>query len=92
MNNSEHDGWELVAPPVRRRVDPAPVQLVVAPRVCRYCGSRAFPDVVSKVSQAGWVMFYLSLFSLIGIMMCWIPLVFMREEVIYCYKCETRLN
>lgn len=59
---------------------------------CPYCQASGLPVVEHKVSTAGWVLFVLLLLSFIGIIVCWIPLVFMKDEVRRCRYCGMRLG
>jgi len=54
---------------------------------CTLCGSAARPDVETRIPQAAWIVFVLLMFTVVGLLVCWIPLVAMREEKIVCARC-----
>lgn len=59
---------------------------------CPYCGSDLPPTRQSKVSQAGWVVFFWLAISCIGTLFCWIPLLVMREDARVCADCGVKLG
>ena len=58
---------------------------------CPYCQSRDGVAVVEKISTAGWVIFFLCLFSCVGTLFCWLPLM-LKESNQYCKQCHTKIG
>jgi hypothetical protein len=59
--------------------------------VCPYCGTDAPPTVRSDVSQTGWIVFFVLLFSCFGLLLCWLGLL-IREVRRECSQCGIRLG
>lgn len=53
---------------------------------CRYCGA---PESINRVSTAGWVIFFLCLFSCVGTLFCWLPLIALTKDFTRCPSCRT---
>jgi hypothetical protein len=70
----------------------APMPMAHAPHgmwTCRSCGYSGHPERVEKVSTAGWIFFLVLTFSCVGLLICWIPLVAMKETTTLCPRCRT---
>jgi hypothetical protein len=55
---------------------------------CRYAGQ---PSIDKKITTAGWVIFFLCLFSCVGILFCWLPLL-ITKRVTTCPHCGTAVG
>jgi len=94
------DAFEVILPAImpRRPSPPEPIPDYKPARPerrgfeCPYCHNRAMPRTGTKVSQAGWVLFIIMLFSFIGTLFCWIPLLAMKEEYRVCGACGMKLG
>jgi len=58
---------------------------------CPFCGTSVKPIIQSKVSTAGWVIFFLLIFFIITIEICWLGL-FIRQNVVTCPMCSRNLK
>jgi DNA-directed RNA polymerase subunit RPC12/RpoP len=87
----------IAAPPVARPAIVRQPDIYEAPQQeagfrCPFCHHRGAPVVRSKVSTGGWVLFVLLLCGLCTAFLCWIPLVFMKEEYRACSSCGIKLG
>jgi RNA polymerase subunit RPABC4/transcription elongation factor Spt4 len=57
---------------------------------CPRCASQAMPNVVRKISPAGWIVFAVLLVMSMGLF-CWIGLL-IKEDVRLCPACGLRIN
>lgn len=68
-----------------------PVAMQVAPVVgvwtCRHCGAQGSGVHSSKVSTGGWIVFVL--LFIVCFVLCWIPLVWMKDQTTRCMRCGT---
>lgn len=56
---------------------------------CPYCDTPAPPDIVTKVSAGGWVVFVVLLFVFFPL--CWLGLL-MKEEYRVCQDCGVKVG
>ena len=71
---------------------PAPIPAIVLPAPshgfrCPLCQSTAQPDIEKRIPQAAWIVAVLLMFTVVGLLFCWIPLMGMREEKLVCARC-----
>lgn len=57
---------------------------------CPYCGFAGQPVQYTSITTAGWIVFVLLLF--LCIILCWIPLISMREQKTVCPGCRTKIS
>jgi len=59
---------------------------------CPYCRTTSLPRIDHQVSQAGWVTFLVLFMGLCTLPVCWVPLLFMKDEIRRCVRCGMRLG
>ena len=58
---------------------------------CPFCRYQGQPSIDKKITTAGWVIFFLCLFSCIGTLFCWLPLL-ITKRVTTCPHCGTTVG
>lgn len=76
------------APPSAQLVPLAAGAMTWTCPFCRYSGR---PVTTSSVTSAGWIIFFLMLFSCIGTLFCWLPLMIQRTRTV-CPACNTTVG
>jgi len=60
--------------------------------VCPFCHHPGVMQSTSKVSTGGWIVFALLALSCVGVLLCWIPLLVMKDTMTFCPNCKVKIN
>lgn len=58
---------------------------------CPYCRFQGRPQESLKIATAGWIIFFLMLFSCVGTLFCWLPLL-IRDRRVVCPSCTSAVG
>lgn len=87
-------GWPQQHPPQAHWYGSAPMVYQYPAGMmwtCPYCRFQGRPQEIQKVATAGWIIFFLMLFSCVGILFCWLPLL-IRDRRTVCPSCNTAVG
>jgi len=59
---------------------------------CPFCKTRKPPRAENKITTAGWVVFGVLVLSCFGWVVCWVPLMLMREDEHHCRDCGMKIG